>query len=393
MERPQPVLSGELLTAVAETGPMSRASLLSASGLSRATVTQRLNAFIASGLLMEADEMRPSGGRPSRLVCLNAEAALVLAANIGESHIRLAATNLDLAVKAQVTIAFSIDEGPEGTLDRISAAFVDLLRSLSREAAEVAGIGLSLPTPVDFRRGRVVGPSVLHGWDEFDIAAYLGRCWSAPVWVENDVNLMALCEYRQSFRDTPDMFFIKAGTGIGSGIISGGQIFRGAQGAAGDIGHIQIAAKDEPPLCRCGKFGCIEARAAGWAIARDLAAFGRLASNARDIITLVEMGVPEAIMLLRNAGRTIGEVVADVVSILNPARIVVGGTLARGGEHLLSGVREMVYQRCLPLATRDLEIVQATTPSDSALLGAAMLVREQVFAPANIDAFIQRFAR
>ena len=189
------------------------------------------------------------------------------------------------------------------------------------------------------------------------------------------------------------MFFIKAGTGIGSGIISGGQIFRGAQGAAGDIGHIQIAAKDEPPLCRCGKFGCIEARAAGWAIARDLAAFGRLASNARDIITLVEMGVPEAIMLLRNAGRTIGEVVADVVSILNPARIVVGGTLARGGEHLLSGVREMVYQRCLPLATRDLEIVQATTPSDSALLGAAMLVREQVFAPANIDAFIQRFAR
>ena len=141
MERPQPVLSGELLTAVAETGPMSRASLLSASGLSRATVTQRLNAFIASGLLMEADEMRPSGGRPSRLVCLNAEAALVLAANIGESHIRLAATNLDLAVKAQVTIAFSIDEGPEGTLELLLSADATIALDVECIEAQLADTG------------------------------------------------------------------------------------------------------------------------------------------------------------------------------------------------------------------------------------------------------------
>ena len=115
------------------------------------------------------------------------------------------------------------------------------------------------------------------------------------------------------------------------------------------------------------------------------------AANARDVIELVDRQVPEAIMLLRAAGRVIGEVAADVVSILNPSLIVVGGTLARGGEFLLSGVRELVYQRCLPLATRDLQIVLATPQKDSALFGAAYLVFDDVFAPDKVDAVIERF--
>ena len=131
-ERPQS-LSGELLALIAASGPMSRSSLLSASGLSRVTVTQRLASFIASGLVVETDETQPSGGRPSRLVCVNAEAAALLVANIGESHIRLALANLQLTLQAQVTIAFDIDEGPKTTLERISSAFDGLLRFEKRQ--------------------------------------------------------------------------------------------------------------------------------------------------------------------------------------------------------------------------------------------------------------------
>jgi len=388
-----PVLNGELLALIANEGPLSRSSLLSASGLSRVTVTQRLASYIASDLVIETDETQPSGGRPSRLVRINAEAATLLAANIGESHIRVALTDLDITVKAQHTIAFDIEEGPERTLDRIGRVFDEQLASVGLDRSDVAGIALSLPTPVDFCRGCVVGPSVLYGWDEFGIVRHLSHDWNAPVWVENDVNLMALYEYTQSFHDTTDMFFIKVGTGIGSGIIADGKIFRGAQGAAGDIGHIQIGLENDAPLCRCGKLGCIEARAAGWAIARDLTALGHRARDARDVVALVEAGRPEAIMLLRGAGRVIGEVIANVVSVLNPARIVVGGTLARSGEHLLSGIRELVYQRCLPLATRDLDIVLAGTTNDSALIGAAMLARGQIFSSGHIDAFARRFAK
>ncbi len=254
----------------------------------------------------------------------------------------------------------------------------------------LVAVSLSMPTPVDFKRGRVVGPSVLYGWDDFDIVSWLGRHYKAPIYVENDVNLMTIYEHRHNFPRVDDMIFIKAGTGIGSGIIAGGKIFRGAQGAAGDIGHIQFNSPDAP-LCRCGKLGCVEARAGGWAIARDLAEKGLQAETARDVIALVEMQKPEAIMLLRRAGQTIGEVASDVVSILNPSLIVVGGMLARGGDFLLSGIRELVYQRCLPLATGELKIMLAEPKTDSALIGAAHLVLDDVFSPGKVEDFLTRF--
>jgi predicted NBD/HSP70 family sugar kinase len=172
--------------------------------------------------------------------------------------------------------------------------------------------------------------------------------------------------------------------------VSGGKIFRGAQGAAGDIGHIQFESANAP-LCRCGKLGCVEARAAGWAIARDLTKKGLQADNARDVVDLVTRQNPEALMLLRNAGRVIGEVASDVVSILNPSLIVVGGTLAKGGEFLLSGIRELVYQRCLPLATRELQIVLAYPHKDSALFGAAYLALDDIFSQKNVEGLIARF--
>ncbi|WP_234839197.1 ROK family protein [Sinorhizobium medicae] len=163
--------------------------------------------------------------------------------------------------------------GPDVTLKQIGEAFAALAAGVEKTHGFLLGIGLSPPTPVDFKRGCVVGPSVLPGWDEFDIIGRLNAGFSVPVYVENDVNLMTICEHKRRVPTVEDMFFVKVGTGIGSGMIAGGRLFRGAQGAAGDIGDIQFLS-DDAPLCRCGKFGCVEARAAGWAIARDLSSRG-----------------------------------------------------------------------------------------------------------------------
>ncbi|MDX3926147.1 MAG: ROK family protein [Shinella sp.] len=384
--------AGGILSLIATGAASSRAELLQASGLSRVTVTQRLNALLACGWVRETEKTLPSGGRPTRVLAVNAMAGFMLVANIGETHIHLAAMDLTPAVIDQATIPFGVSDGPESTLERIGDAFAALALTAQKTHPFFLGISLSLPTPVDFKRGRVVGPSVLHGWDEFDIIGRLLARFKVNVYVENDVNLMTIYEYRRNFPDVDDMLFVKVGTGIGSGMIAGGRIFRGAQGAAGDIGHIQFLS-DDAPLCRCGKFGCVEARAAGWAIARDLSARGFKAENARDVIDLVEQQKPEAIMLLRAAGRTIGEVISDAVSIINPSLVVVGGTLARGGEFLLSGIRELVYQRCLPLATRDLSIVLSASREDSAMFGAAYLLLEDMFSPTKIDRLMQRFLR
>lgn len=383
--------TGSILSLIAGGSGSSRATLLSASGLSRVTVTQRLNALLSHGIVRETDRTLPSGGRPTRVLAVNAQAGFMLVANIGETHIHLAAMDLAPAILHQTTIPFCVGDGPAATLQQMAEAFETLVSEAERTHSFLIGVGLSLPTPVDFKRGRVVGPSVLHGWDEFDMIGFLQHRFDAPVYVENDVNLMTIYEHRHRFGGVDDMLFVKAGTGIGSGFVAGGKIFRGAQGAAGDIGHIQFLS-GEPPLCRCGKFGCVEARAAGWAIARDLTQRGIEAENARDVIDLVTRQKPEAVMLLREAGRTIGEVVSDVVSILNPSLIVIGGTLAKGGEVLLSGIRERVYQRCLPLATRDLRILLTTAEEDSALFGAANLVFEDVFSAAKVEQLLARLA-
>ncbi|MDX1202151.1 ROK family protein [Sinorhizobium medicae] len=389
-DRPTLEGAGGIFSLIATGSAVSRAELLAASGLSRATVTQRLNALLASGLVRETEETLPSGGRPTRVLAINATSGFLLVANVGETHIHLAAMDLTPAILSQTTLPFSVASGPDATLKQIGEAFAALAAGAEKTHGFLLGIGLSLPTPVDFKRGCVVGPSVLPGWDEFDIIGRLNVGFSVPVYVENDVNLMTICEHKRRVPTVEDMLFVKVGTGIGSGMIAGGRLFRGAQGAAGDIGHIQFLS-DDAPLCRCGKFGCVEARAAGWAIARDLSSRGFRAETARDVLDLVEQRKPEALMLLRAAGRTVGEVISDVVSIINPSLIVVGGTLARGGDLLLSGIRELVYQRCLPLATRNLSIELSTIRDDSALYGAAHLMLDDIFAPTKTGELLARY--
>lgn len=384
--------AGPILSMIAERGSLSRAELVTASGLARATITHRLAALFKAGLIDEAPETLPSGGRPSRVIRLNRNFAVILAADIGESHIRLAVSDLSPQILAETVSAFDMRQGPAASLDQIAGQFEQLLASVGRKPGEVLGIGLGMPAPVDFAGGRVVGPSIMVGWDNFDIRRHLHERLGAPVYVENDVNLMTLTEARTSWPATGQLVFIKAGTGIGSGIITDGRLYRGSTGAAGDIGHIQFLSEDAP-LCRCGKLGCVEARAAGWAIARDLRAKGFDARNARDVITLVQNNEAEAIQLVRRAGRVLGEVVADVVSVLNPLVIIIGGTLADAGEHLLSGIREFVYQRSLPLATRQLRILGVRSNPHSGLLGAARLVLDAQFGADRVEQTIRRHQR
>ena len=384
--------AGPILSMIAERGTVSRAELVQASGLARATVTHRLSALFRTGLIDEAPETLPSGGRPSRVIRLNRNFAVILAADIGESHIRLAVSNLSPEILAETVSEFDMRQGPAPCLDWIVGQFEHLLAKVGRKPAEVLGIGLGMPAPVDFAGGRVVGPSIMVGWDNYDIRRHLQEQLGAPVYVENDVNLMTLTEARTKWPNIGQLVFIKAGTGIGSGIITDGRLYRGSTGAAGDIGHIQFLS-DDAPLCRCGKLGCVEARAAGWAIARDLRAKGFDARNARDVITLAQNNEAEAIQLVRRAGRVLGEVVADLVSVLNPLVIIIGGTLADAGEHLLSGIREFVYQRSLPLATRELQILAAHSSPRSGLLGAARLVLDSQLGPDRIEQTIERHQR
>ena len=308
---------------------------------------------------------------------------------MGERQVRVAVTDLGPGILVQETLPFRIEDGPEVALAQI-AGRVAALYGTHGQGRTIAGVGISMPAPVDHRIGRVFGPSILIGWEDFPVGDWLARRFDAPAIVENDVNAMTVFARGRIPGTDEDFLFVKVGTGIGSGVINGGRLHRGAQGAAGDIGHMQIVA-DPAPLCRCGKLGCLEARAAGWALARDLRAFGHDAWDARDVVTLAERQVPEAIQLVRASGRALGAAISDAIAILNPGRIAIGGTMAQVYDHLLSGIRETISHRCLPLATRDLVIEQVLLAEEACLIGAAHCVMERVFAVEGVDAFLGRY--
>ncbi|MEO7752411.1 MAG: ROK family protein [Terracoccus sp.] len=383
--------AGELLVLLRDQTPRTRAELATLTGLARSTVGARVDALLASGLLAPSGEAASTGGRPPARFAFNPEARVVVGADLGATHGRIALTDLTGRPLDEIAEDITITDGPDVVLDWLTATTTRLLERSGRGREDLIGIGIGVPGPVEHSSGRPVRPPIMPGWDAYDVPAHVGRVFDVPVLVDNDVNIMALGEHAVAHPGVEHLLFVKVATGIGAGIISGGRLHRGAVGAAGDLGH--VAAPHAPEvLCSCGNLGCLEAVASGPAISRALAELGIQAASNADIVSLVSGGSVPTARAVRQAGRTIGEVLATCVSLLNPSVIVIGGSLAQAGESLIAGVREVVYGRSLPLATSDLQIVAATTGVQAGVIGAATMVIQHALTPDRVDRAIARSA-
>ncbi len=371
-----------LLRLIREGDGVTRADLARRTGLARSTITQRLDHLQELGLLKEIGGSESTGGRPPRRLAFNEDAALVLAADLGATHSRLAVTNLGGRVLASDRGDIEIADGPEVVLEWVEQRFDALLGEAGAERDAVAGIGVGVPGPVEHSTGLPRNPPIMPGWDGFPIPERLADRFGAPVLVDNDVNIMALGEHRSHWREVEHLLFVKVGTGIGCGIVVDGQIHRGADGAAGDLGHVRIPVDEdhEDVICSCGNVNCLEALAGGGAMARKLSAEGVEVRDSRALVELTRAGLPAAVQLVRHSGRLIGEVLAAAVNFYNPSVIVIGGDVADAQEQLLASIREVVYQRSLPLATRRLRIVRSPLEDRAGVIGAAAMVTERVLA-------------
>jgi predicted NBD/HSP70 family sugar kinase len=363
--------AGELFQLLRDGVPRTRADLAASTGQARSTITTRVDQLLAAGLIAPAGEASSTGGRPPTTFAFRPDARLVLAVDLGAPHARLAVTDLASTVLAEAEAPLAIAAGPEVVLDWVVEHGRELLASTGRPLRDLASVGVGLPA-----------------WDDVDVRGLLAARLGAEVLVDNDVNLMALGEHRTAWPDVDDMLFVKVATGIGSGIISDGRLRRGAQGAAGDIGHIAVPGAADVP-CRCGNLGCLEAVASGRALAETLTAAGLPAANGADVVALVRSGDLAAGRAVRQAGREIGSVLAACVSLLNPSLVVIGGVVAEAGEHLIAGIREVVYQRSLPLATQHLRIVTSQARSQVGILGASAMAVDHVLSPGAIDALLE----
>lgn len=348
------LLYSTLARLIASGTAVHRAELVNTAGLARSTVTRHLDALIAAGVVGEGGVVeRPGRGRPPLRLTLNPRAGLVAVADIGTRSARLRVADLSQQPLARTAFPVDLADGPQAVLGQVAEEFRALLARPGLPAAALCAAAVGLPGPVDHAAGAPVRPPIMPGWDGYPVAETLTGHLGCPVLVENDVNLMALGEARVLPAGQAPLLYVKVGTGIGGGFISAdGTLHRGADGAAGDIGHLPVPWAKGPD-CPCGKSGCVEAVASASAMRTQL---HRERGDCADLVELTRQGDPAALRIVRAAAGPIGEVVALLVHVLNPARIVIGGALADASDDLVAGVRSVVYRRALPLATRALTL-------------------------------------
>ncbi len=383
-----------LIDLIRKYGEFSKADLVSFTDFSRTKITSCIDSLLSKNILVANHRTEYTGGRRSKKYSLNRNFGLVAGVDIGATSIDIGIADFTSRLLVRYSEPASVRDGPIRVLGSVCTILEKMLLEHNLNPDQLFGIGIGVPGPVDFSVGTLVSPPIMPGWDRYPIIQTIQQWFPATdVVVDNDVNVMALGEkYQGAGQEVDNLIFIKIGTGIGAGIIGEGKIYRGSSGCAGDIGHIGVSKTG--PLCHCGNKGCLEAIAAGPAIAeralnRALAGESAILLNyyeanghvlrAEDVGSASREGDALAIEVIRESGQYIGDVLASLVNFYNPGMIVIGGGVSNLGNLLLSSIRQAVLHRSLPLATRDLLIVFSEIGPDAGVIGAINLAMDHIF--------------
>ena len=404
-------LEAAVVTAIRRRGPLSRSDLSEQLAYSRASVTGIVGRMIDAQILAEAGEGKSAGGRRPYLLDINPRLGYVVGVDIGATSLDVALADFRGGILERAGETADVRGRPEDFLDHVADLIRELLDRRGAAAGEVVGIGVGVPGPVEFSSGTLIAPPLMPLWDGFPIRRYLRDSFpNARVAVDNDVDIMARGEHQAGAgRDMDNFLFIKIGTGIGCGIISHGEVYRGADGAAGDVGHICVDYNG--PVCHCGNQGCLEIMTAGPAIAAEALAraeagdspflAARLAERKKDLtgfpkpvrsgegseglLTAIDVGDAAAagdraaLEIVRRSGRMVGGVLATLVNFYNPEAVFIGGGVAHIGNGLLSAIRQATLRRATALSTRHLRVEYSPLGEDAGVIGGIWLALEHVF--------------
>jgi predicted NBD/HSP70 family sugar kinase len=366
-----------VLEALRTAGVTSRADLARRTGLSRTTVSSLVGDLVREGLVAERVERTGApgsqGGRPPVLVSLDRRAGAAVGIDFGKTHVTVAVADLSHSVQSEQRHALPGDHTAEQGLDTAAALVDAALAQAGVERSEVLGVGMGLPGPIHGETGNVGSSAILPGWVGVSAAAAMGERLGLPVRVENDANLGARAEHLWGAgAGVDDMTYLKIATGIGAGFVLGGRPYVGAGGTAGEFGHTIV--DEDGPVCRCANRGCLETMASGAAVVDLLRPTLGPELTLGHVVELTVQGHPACRRVVADAGRLIGRALANLVNLLNPARVVVGGDLAACGETLLDPLRQECLRHAISSAAEDLEITVSPLGDRAQVLGALALV-------------------
>lgn len=362
--------------------PVTRSALAREFELAPSTISAKVNELTEAGLIVEGGAALSRGGRPGKLLTLRYQSGRLGVISMGSRHARVGVADMSRKILSIREVRIDVGQGVDATLDTLWAA---LRQVAAEDGGQLLAVGLCLPGPVDVERGVVVSPSRMPGWHNQPVAEMARQKMGIPVNMDNDANLAALGEYLTRGDDAAaNSITLIAGSGIGSGIMANGELFRGSSYAAGDITHTKVEAAGDR-LCSCGNRGCLETIASGAAIVRDLAAVGTHADGIHDVIQLVRDGHPAANGVVREAGRQLGLALSTVVNFFNPGDVYLTGTLSSASVYV-AAVRSQLYERCLPMATSGLRVEAAMAGAHAGLIGAAEIALIELLSQPSLPA-------
>ena len=360
---------------------ISRADLARRVGLSPSTVSGITQGLLDDGLIQEARQDRSTGGRPPILLRFAAERGAVLGLEFGASHVSCVTTDLRGNLERHASQPCAVDRDPKAALALARRFLEQALGDLPRDRQPI-GVGVAVPCPLDPLEPGMLSTRVMPAWSNIDLCGEVYEHIELPVLLDNDANLGALAESWWGAGQGLDFTYVKVATGIGAGHIVGGQIFRGAAGVAGEIGHSAVT--QDGRECRCGLRGCLEAEAGVQGIldrARQRRAeqAGSLLDELdpltlADVVQAARQGDPVAVEVIRQAGHMLGIALANLVNLVNPARVILGGQVTMAGDLLLRPVRKAMRERALATSFERTEVRISELRPGAVARGAATLV-------------------
>lgn len=370
-----------VLNTVKSRGPIGRAEIARRTGLSPATVSSLTADLIERQLILETEPGESSGGRRPILLEINPGGGYVVGIKLTESHIIAALINLEAQVLDRRTDDLP-GTAPAQVVSSIATSVAQLLETAGLQHGQLLGVGVGLAGVVDAEAG-VSRQQPFLNWRDVPLGKMLSETLNTLVHIDNDVNALTLAErlYGRG-QGIDDFLTVTVGRGVGLGIVIGGQLFRGARGGGGEFGHLVVDVNG--PACECGKRGCLEAYIGESGLLRQADQFAQAGEmppvdSVDQLLALAMDGHLQAAQLFERSGRSLGQGIANLVNLFNPARILISGEGVRYGELFFSAMRQALEANTMPALLGDTEVRIDPWGDDAWAVGAASLVLRDLF--------------
>jgi glucokinase-like ROK family protein len=382
-----------VLRLIHQEAPISRAQLAVRAGLNKSTISSLVDDLLDRRLIHETGINSAGKGRPATLLEINPKAGWILGAELGVDFVAVVLTDFVGNILWRKQVGTDPAESLEKTLDQTLALVGEAVGFCRERKFGILGLGLATPGTVDLNEGVLIFAPNLH-WHNVPFRKIFSEATGLKVYVENDANAAAIAEHLfGAARQLKDFIFVFAGVGLGGGLFLNGELYRGKNGYAGEIGHSPIFAEAFQNPCRCGNRGCWETYANQYSVIRRVHARLEVKRSSLIPAMLVEHKTPLSIPLIKQAadagdseaidsfaeaGVAMGQGLAGLANVFNPEKIIIGGPLSIASDYLLPSIRTTVSKHALPEINQQLEIGLSLFGADASLMGAVAVVVDDI---------------